>query len=607
MDIRALLDRPTSRERIAVDEVIGGSPSGWEGGDFSIDDGRMAMGGHQARARRQLLLPALHAVQDATGTVSRGALAYICDRLTVPPAEAYGVATFYSLFATSPRSRTMIHVCDDLVCRGRGAEALERSLEDELGPAGSSNLDVGWSTSPCLGQCDRAPAVLSHTAGIGYSVMGPVDPGGVTDVSFEALPSHLVNQPRDDLRLLSRVGVVDPLSLESYREAGGYQALATAIEMGRDGVLEALDRSGLRGRGGAAFPIGAKWRGVGDAEGSDKYIIGNGDESEPGTFKDRILMEADPFAVIEALTIGGFATGATHGIVYVRGEYPTAERRLRHAVNHATAEGLLGDDVGGHGFSFTIEVRRGAGAYICGEETALFASIEGHRGEPRQKPPFPTESGVFGLPTAINNIETLITVLVVLEMGADAFSSIGTERSKGPKLFCVSGDVGSPGVYEVPFGTTLGDLLDLAGGVADDTSIGAVLMGGAAGVFVGPEAMDLELSFEGSAAAGATLGSGAVIVFDEQTDFGPVLRRIARFFRDESCGQCAPCRIGTVRQEEALTRLLSGRPLGTKSDERLRLDDIARVMTDASICGLGQTAASAIQSAFNLGLNGVTA
>jgi NADH-quinone oxidoreductase subunit F len=236
----------------------------------------------------------------------------------------------------------------------------------------------------------------------------------------------------------------------------------------------------------------------------------------------------------------------------------------------------------------------------------LFASIEGHRGEPRQKPPFPTEKGVFGKPTSVNNIETLVAVLAVLEMGPDGFAAIGTERSTGPKLFCISGSVTRPGLYEVPFGTTLAELIALAGGVRDDLDIGAVLIGGAAGTFVGEDSLDVELTFEGVAEAGAGLGSGAVIVFDDRTDFGPVLGRIARFFRDESCGQCVPCRIGTVRQEEALARLAAGSPLGGQAEDLERLEDLARVMTDASICGLGQTAASAVQSAIRLGLQGVT-
>jgi NADH-quinone oxidoreductase subunit F len=312
-------------------------------------------------------------------------------------------------------------------------------------------------------------------------------------------------------------------------------------------------------------------------------------------------MEGDPFAVVEAMTVYGHVAGADHGYIYVRGEYPAAERRLVGAIEQAYEAGLLGNDVAGAGFAFDLEVRRGAGAYICGEETALFASIEGYRGEPRQKPPFPTQSGLFGKPTGINNIETLIAVLEVLSIGAEAFAVIGTDQSKGTKLFCVSGDVARPGVFEVPFGTTLGELLELSG--ASGTR--AVLMGGAAGSFVTEGMGAIPLSFEGVREANTTLGSGAIVVFDETTDFVRVLQRIARFFRDESCGQCVPCRIGTVRQEEALHRISEGRTLGTLHDERARLDDLAKVMTDASICGLGQTAASAIQSAIRLGLAGV--
>jgi NADH-quinone oxidoreductase subunit F len=329
-------------------------------------------------------------------------------------------------------------------------------------------------------------------------------------------------------------------------------------------------------------------------------VIANGDESEPGTFKDRLVMEGDPYAVVEAMILYGYATGASHGFIYVRGEYPTAERRLRHAIEETRAAGLIHE-------GFELEVRRGAGAYICGEETALFASIEGHRGEPRQKPPFPVESGVFGKPTGINNVETLIAALEVVRGGGEAFAAIGTEQSSGPKLFCVSGAVARPGVYEVPFGTILGELLDLAGGIREGRGLGAVLMGGAAGVFADASALTVPLTFEDTRTAGTTLGSGSIVFFDDQTDFGPVLRRIAQFFRDESCGQCVPCRIGTVRQEEALARLSAGQPLGSSAEEVERLSDLARVMTDASICGLGQTASSAVQSAMRLGLNGVPA
>jgi NADH-quinone oxidoreductase subunit F len=603
MDIRALLDRPTADERDAVDAVLGEQASGWEGGAFSPLDGHVAYGGHATRARRHLLLPALHAVQDAVGSVSRGALGYISERLTVPPAEAYGVASFYALISTMPRAETLIHVCDDIVCMQYGAGELMAAVEDALGPPGATG-QLSWAPSPCLGQCDRAPAALSHAAGRGYANHAPAAADSLSGVEFDELPIGLIRQDPSQLRLLRHIGVVDPTSLDDYIDTGGYADLRRGIDMGRESVLAALDASGLRGRGGAAFPIGLKWRGVAEARGDEKYVIANGDESEPGTFKDRILMEGDPFAVVEAMTIAGFATGAGKGFIYVRGEYPVAERRLRHAIDLAGEAGLLGDDVAGAGFGFELEVRRGAGAYICGEETALFASIEGLRGEPRQKPPFPVESGVFGKPTSINNIETLVAVLAVLEMGADAFAAIGTERSKGPKLFCISGAVSFPGLYEVPFGTSLRELITMAGGIRDGGEVGAVLVGGAAGSFVDRSNLDMQLTFEGAAEARTGLGSGAIIVFDDATDFAPVLRRIAQFFRDESCGQCVPCRIGTVRQEEGLARITADRMLGGMSDERERLDDLARVMTDASICGLGQTASSAVQSAIRLRLRG---
>ncbi len=575
MDLVSISQSPTEVEQAAVDAVVG-PPDG--------HNGRVVYGGHAARARRQLLIPALHAVQDATGSVSRGALGYISRRLTVPPAEAYGVATFYALFRTDQPGGTTIHVCDDLVCARRGAG----DLVDALDRAG-----VDYQSSPCLGQCDRAPAILQHRPEHGYAVSAPADPG----LSFDELPPGLIHQDRVDLTLLRRVGAVDPDSIDSYRAVGGFTALDKARRMGPDGVIEELKRSNLRGRGGAAFPIGIKWEGLRNASASPKYVIANGDESEPGTFKDRLVMEGDPFAIVEAMAIYGMVTGAEQGFIYVRGEYPTAERRLRSAVAQTRSAGLLPEGL-------DLEVRRGAGAYICGEETALFASIEGHRGEPRQKPPFPTEAGVFGKPTGINNIETLLAALQVIDGGAEAFAAVGTEQSTGPKLFCISGDVTRPGVYEVPFGTTLGTLLEMAGGIDAGRGLGAVLMGGAAGVFANLSALDVPLTFEDTRAAGTTLGSGSMIFFDDSTDFGPVLRRIARFFRDESCGQCAPCRVGTVRQEESLARIAAGRTLGTIADEVVLLSDLALVMTDASICGLGQTAASAIQSAIELGLPG---
>ncbi|HEX5938007.1 MAG TPA: NADH-ubiquinone oxidoreductase-F iron-sulfur binding region domain-containing protein, partial [Actinomycetota bacterium] len=347
----------------------------------------------------------------------------------------------------------------------------------------------------------------------------------------------------------------------------------------------------------AAFPTGVKWQAVAEQPARPHHVICNADESEPGTFKDRIVMEQDPFAVVEALTVAGLACGAERGYLYIRGEYPLATERLTHAIAEARRHGFLGEDVMNHGSAFDIELRRGAGAYICGEETALFNSIEGKRGEPRNKPPFPVTHGVFGRPTAINNVETLVNVLEILRIGADGYAAIGTEGSTGPRLFCLSGHVERPGLYEHEHGVTLREVIEAAGGVRRGKPPKAVLLGGAAGGFVGPDMLDVRLTFEDARAGGYTLGSGVVMVFDESADLVDLCLRIARFFRAESCGQCVPCRVGTVRQEEALHRLVAGSTIGSVADELALIDDVALVMRDASICGLGQTAANAIQSA----------
>jgi len=336
------------------------------------------------------------------------------------------------------------------------------------------------------------------------------------------------------------------------------------------------------------------------AEDGQKYVICNADESEPGTFKDRVLMEANPFGVIEALTIAGIAVGASVGYIYIRGEYPNAHSRLSAALEQARSAGFLDDDILDSGFAFEIELRKGAGAYICGEETALFNSIEGFRGEPRQKPPFPTQAGLFGRPTLINNVESLMNVPSIVLDGGDAFASIGTADSKGPKLFCLSGNVANPGVYEVPFGATTRDLIELAGG--PDGEIAAVLIGGAAGAFISEDDMDLPLTFEHTRARNIGLGSGVVLVFNADTDMVDIVSRIAEFFAEESCGLCVPCRVGTVRQKETLLSIRSGN--GDIVGELGLLSDLDEVLREASICGLGQAASVAVQSALGLGLIG---
>ncbi|MEQ8841136.1 MAG: NAD(P)H-dependent oxidoreductase subunit E [Acidimicrobiales bacterium] len=573
-------DDPDDIEVAAVNQAIGDDPA------VVHETERLVIGGGRRRhERRHLLLPALHALQNAKGWISPGGLNHVCDLLQVPPAEAHGVATFYEMFRVDEPDHggAVTHVCVDAACQIAANEELVADIEAAGGHV---------HRSPCLGQCERAPA--RFVQGVGGPDHVPAD----TSANGPVIPQR--GDP--SLRLLARVGVVDPTSLDSYRAHGGYEALARAIELGPEAVCDAVADSGLSGRGGAAFPTGVKWKAVAAEHGRPKHVVANGDESEPGTFKDRVVMENDPFAVVESLTLAGFATGAENGWIYIRGEYPMATARLRHAVDQCRAAGLLGPDAAGSGQTFDIEIRRGAGAYICGEETALFASIEGFRGEPRSKPPFPTTHGLFREPTAVNNPETLLNTLDIVRHGVEAYRARGTDRSPGTKLLCLSGRVARPGVYEVEFGTTLGEVLDLAGGLTGSGRLQAVLMGGAAGSFVGPDALDLPLTLEDTRERGTTLGSGVVMAFTDEIDMTDVCVRLAEFFRDESCGQCVPCRVGTVRQHETLIQI---QRTGVLTPARRALvDDIGRVMVDASICGLGHTAASAIDSALALGLIG---
>ncbi len=617
MDLHLTPAVASVEERAAVDELLGAPDSGWHGAERDEQTHRVARGGRAARDERHLLLPALHALQAHTGWISEGGLNYVCERLTVPPAEAYGVATFYAMFSVEERPPNVVHVCDDLACELAGAQQLCDRLTAEIGPEGAPSPDGSstWKTSPCLGMCEQAPVMFAQRAG-----RDEVALAGASVATFEALvaPASTVTcsgadtapqtwdpEERTSLRLLKRVGVVDPGSFDDYHAHGGYTALRRAVELGAEDTIREVTDAKLMGRGGAAFPTGVKWKAVAEQPVHPHYFVCNADESEPGTFKDRVVMELDPFAVVEALTIAGFATGAEQGYLYIRGEYPLATRRLEHAIAEARHRGYLGDDVMGAGFGFDIELRRGAGAYICGEETALFNSLEGKRGEPRNKPPFPVQRGLFGKPTGINNVETLLNVLEILSVGGAAYAETGTEGSAGPRLFCLSGQVERPGVYEHEHGVTLRQVIEAAGGMREGKALKAVLLGGAAGGFVGPDRLDVRLTFEDARAGGYTLGSGVVMLFDEDADLTGACLRIARFFRDESCGQCVPCRVGTVRQEEALHRIAQGRPLGSHADELALLEDIAQVMRDASICGLGQTAANAVQSAIaSLGVFG---
>ncbi len=612
LDLHIAGNPPDPEERAAVDSVLDPLEAGTAETTHIQGERRVVSGGGPARSRRHLLLPVLHAINSRIGWISPGALNYACQRLNLPPAEAFGVADFYGLFSVTPRPRAVIHLCDDLACLVQGAPAIGEKLKYRLGLPGTATASekFTWLKSPCLGLCERAPAALVSVAGVepwecplgpttADAIMATVEEPGRKPKPQMGWPSLSVPQRgQPGLRLLRRIGRVEPQSLEDHLAQGGYRALRRAIDLGPKRVIGEVRKSKLVGRGGAAFSAGRKWEAVYRAGSSHptRYLVCNADESEPGTFKDRVIMEEDPFLLVESMTIAGLVTGCKLGYLYIRGEYPLALERLSHAIRQARSRGFLGKKILGHDLSFDIEIRRGAGAYICGEETALFNSIEGYRGEPRNKPPFPTEVGLFGQPTLVNNVETLVNVPGIVLEGGRAFAAVGTPQSTGTKLFCLSGHVGRPGLYEVPFGISLGRMIELAGGVSGSGRLQGVLIGGAAGTFLSPRELDTPLTFEGTRAIGAALGSAVVMPFDDTVDLRKILLRIAAFFRDESCGQCVPCRVGTVRQEEALSRLFGGHASGV-GQAPVQLAEIGQVMRDASICGLGHTASNAIQSA----------
>ena len=551
-----------------MDALLGEPESAWDGAtERSATDDHVAYGGfHSATERRHLLLPALHACQDAIGFVSHGALNYISQRIPVAPAEAYGVATFYDLIETEWKPAMIARVCDDIVCKASYGDKLISDLEAEIGPAGTTNGEGMWVRSACLGQCEKGSAAFIQRAGETALTIAPVTAGAIAAVLD---------------------GTADGPGT-AHALAPSFGALTKARTMGASVVRDEVVKSEIRGRGGAAFPAGIKWNGVADAPGDTKYVVCNADESEPGTFKDRWLIETNPFVLLEGISIAAFAVGATRAYIYIRGEYRAAESLLSAALDAA------GPDLG-----VDIEIRRGAGAYICGEETALFNSIEGFRGQPRQKPPFPTQSGLFDCPTLINNVETLTAIPGIIRDGGDSFAQLGTRESTGLKLFCVSGNVANPGVFHVEFGVTTRELIGLAGGVQG--KLQAVLSGGAAGSFLTETQLDVPLTVEDGHDAGISLGSGAIMVFNSDVDIMAITHRIAEFFAHESCGLCVPCRVGTNRQLDIVARIRDGIDSHT---DRIDLDTIGWVIRDASICGLGHTAANAIESAIRIGLVG---
>ncbi len=544
---------------------------------------------------RTALLPALHAVQTIYGYLPETVAAEVGRALGVPLADVHGVIKFYNLFYPEPVGKTVVQICTDPACALAGGEEVLQAIRQHLCVDGEKTTAGDYTVlrSTCLGLCEHAPALL-----VGQTAIGRAQASQAAELCLGHgyNPQGLVNG--EQRRLTVNCGKGRATTLAEYEANGGYRGLRRALEMPYTGVIAEVKASGLVGRGGAAFPTGVKWEGAAQAAGETKYMICNADESEPGTFKDRVLLEEDPHRLLEGMLIAAYAIGASKGYIYLRGEYPNAHKSLTAAILEARNAGYLGENVLGSGFSFEIDLRLGAGAYICGEETALFEAIEGKRGYPRLKPPFPTTNGLFGQPTAINNVETLCNVPFIIEYGAASYRQLGTEKSPGSKLFCLSGDVTRPGLYETPFGVSLRHLLnDLAGGVRGGRKLQAILFGGAAGAFATPDQLDSEMSFEGLRATGLPLGSGVVLVIDETRDLRQVLLGLGRFFSHESCGKCFPCQIGTRRQLEILERIAAGKTL---PGDAQRLSDVGLTMTDASLCGLGQTAASAVLSALRI-------
>lgn len=541
---------------------------------------------------KDALLEVLNAAQETFGFLSEDLLVYVSNQLRVPLSQVYGVATFYNLLSLTPLGERRCLICTDPACAIAGGEAVLDAACRHAGidQPGQTSADgkVSVHRATCLGLCDQAPAVLMN--GVAYTHLSAGEIGALFDGAAPRARLQVTGEPRVMTRL---IGKLAPTDLDAHRAEGAFTALEKALTaMTPEEVIEQVKISGLAGRGGAGFPTGLKWQFTRAAAGSPKYVVCNFDESEPGTFKDRVLMQGDPFRAIEGAIICGYAVGATQGYIFIRGEYPEAAQVVQEAIDRLYAARLLGEGILGADFRFDLAIRRGAGAYICGEETALFEAVEGKQGFPRVKPPFPTTHGVFGKPTAIGNVETLALVPDIVTNGGAWLRQWGTEKSAGVKLFCLSGHVKQPGVVEAPFGITVRDLVErFGGGFVGEPQ--AILMGGAAGGFLHPDYFDTPITNETLGPLGAPVGSGVVMVFNQGVDLGGVLKNLARFFVHESCGKCVPCRIGTVQIARLLDKITGGD--GAPDDLR-RLESLGGMMKKNCLCGLGLSAPNAVLS-----------
>ncbi|HSB14026.1 MAG TPA: NADH-quinone oxidoreductase subunit NuoF [Bryobacteraceae bacterium] len=495
-----------------------------------------------------------------------------------------------------------IYCCTAAGCVSSGADRLKQALTDEVKAQGLDGKVEVCGTG-CMGLCSRGPLVRSSKDDALYGNIEPAEAAalvrGAAEDQEKLAPFRIdTTAPffaKQEKIVLANSGFVDPEKLPDYIAAGGYGALARAItEMSPQEVLEEIKASGLRGRGGAGYPTGLKWELVARQPAQPKYVVCNADEGDPGAFMDRSVLEGDPHRVLEGMAIAGYATGAQQGYIYVRGEYGLAILRLQAAIKQAEREKLLGNRVLETGFQFRVDIRIGAGAFVCGEETALIASIEGKRGQPRQRPPYPPESGLWGNPTLINNVETFGNVPAIITKGSAWFSAIGTPASKGTKVFALAGKINNTGLIEVPMGTTLRTILfDIGGGVPEGGEFKAAQTGGPSGGCIPAEFLDTPVDYESLAKIGSIMGSGGLIVMDDTSCLVDVARFFMEFCADESCGKCIPCRAGTVQMHDILHRITRG---DCHEKDLKILEELAKLLREASLCGLGQTAPNPVMS-----------
>ena len=509
-----------------------------------------------------------------------------------------------------------IFVCQETPCLSMGSGVVYEALKAEVARQGLRNAAIEISGCHGHGLCEHGPSITVEPEGIFYIHVQAEDAAEIVrshlrdgkpverlfyrhPVTNKAIPYYSeINFYKKQQRIILRnCGRINPEKIDHYIAQGGYRALRKVFLITPEEVIEEIKRSGLRGRGGAGFPTGRKWEFCRKAQGDKKYVICNADEGDPGAFMDRSILEADPHSVIEGLTIAGYAIGATEGYIYVRAEYPLAVKRVLIALEQAKEKGFLGKDVLGSGFDFTIYVKEGAGAFVCGEETALMASIESRRGMPRPRPPFPAESGLEGKPTIINNVKTLASVPIIIDRGADGFASIGTEKSKGTAIFALTGKIANGGLVEVPMGTPLSTIIfDIGGGIPRGKRFRAVQTGGPSGGCIPAQFVDTLVEYETLAQLGSIMGSGGMVVLDEATCMVEIARYFLSFTQTESCGKCVPCRLGTKQMLEILTRITQGK--GRESDIDTLLN-IAKTVKECSLCGLGQTCPNPVLTTLN--------